>query len=321
MARNECAKDICAGRRGQDERSGEVRIVLSLIIFVVMLVAIPLFALGRVMHLFRTRNDKCANGGEEARPWSSRLYSATKRAALAWAAEMLFCVVVYFGMGVGWYDIRWLPRHYDVWVMVAVPVAAFAWGCVMPRIYMDGMERVRNGRRSAWFELAVLLFPVSMVVSLLSRQMAPVVHRGMGGAERVIEIRADKWDSWRFRMVDVAPDMIPWGATDIEIVYQPCNLLGLGGRATIRCKVDRDNLLAFAKNRGFEFQSESIERNACTDGCGDCNFVGQVWHKYNGNAEYPSDFLAYNFRIATCGGYSFLYDVENETLYGEWSSN
>ena len=33
------------------------------------------------------------------------------------------------------------------------------------------------------------------------------------------------------------------------------------------------------------------------------------------------DFLAYNYRYKTCGGYSFLYDVATKTLYAYWSSN
>ena len=36
---------------------------------------------------------------------------------------------------------------------------------------------------------------------------------------------------------------------------------------------------------------------------------------------YPKEFLAYNYRRASCGGHSFLYDVKAETLYADWSSN
>ena len=36
---------------------------------------------------------------------------------------------------------------------------------------------------------------------------------------------------------------------------------------------------------------------------------------------YPKKFLAYNFIYDNCGGHSFFYDVERETLYAQWSSN
>ena len=48
-----------------------------------------------------------------------------------------------------------------------------------------------------------------------------------------------------------------------------------------------------------------------------------VWEKYNPSKKttYPKEFLAYNYRYATCGGYSFFYDVKAETLYADWASN
>lgn len=291
--------------------------IVMLLIAFVMLVAIPLSALGRVVHLFRTRHDKCADAGEEVEPWSSRLYSASKRATLAWAAEIAFCLVVY--LGIGWYDSQWLPEEYHFGMLCIIPIVAFAWGVARPRAYKDGVERAQNGRCLAWLALAILLFPIFAVTFGVSRPIAPFLHRERGRKEQII--RADKWSAWKFRMADVAPEMIPWAATDIELVFRPCAVLGLGGHATMRCRVERDDLLAFAKARGYEFQSESIERNACMDGCGDCDFVWQVWRKYNGNDPYPADFLAYNYRYATCGGYSFFYDVTTETLYAEWSSN
>ena len=293
-----------------------MRIVVLLIAFVI-LVAIPLSALGRVVHLFRTRHDKCSNDGEEAEPWSSRLYSASKRATLAWAVEIAFCIVVY--LGIGWYDSQWLPEECHFWILCAIPISAFACGFARPRVYKDGVERVQNRRGVAWLALAVLLFPIFAMTFGISRQIAPFLHRERDCRE--LTIRADKWSAWKFRMADVAPEMIPWSATDIELVFRPCAVLGLGGHATMRCKVERDDLLAFAKARGYEFQSESIERNACTNGCGDCDFVWQVWRKYNGNDPYPPDFLAYSYRYATHGGYSFFYDVSAKTLYAEWSSN
>ena len=294
---------------------------MSLVAFAISS-AIPISAILSiflVVRLFRTRNGKCANDGELVRPWSSRLYSASKRATLAWAAEITFSIVVYLGLG--WHNSQGLPARYHFCLMVAVPIAMFAWGFVWPRVYEDGMERVKNARGPTWLSLAILLFPVFSATFALSHCLAPLLHMESVKREKDIVICADKWSSWKFRMADVAPKMIPWAATDIELVYSPCKFLSLGGHAMMRCRVSKSDLLAFAKKRGYKFQSESIERNSCQDGCGDCDFIWPVWRKYNADAAYPTDFLSYNYRLATCGGYSFLYDVTAETLYGQWSSN
>ena len=289
-----------------------MRIIILLMAFAVS-AAIPLAATGLAIHLFRTRNGRCSNALEAAGAWSSRLHSASKRAALAWTAEMAFCIIVY--MGIGWYDSQWLPEKYHFWILCAIPVAAFVWGIARPRIYRNS----QNGRGLAWLALAVLLFPVFAATFDVSRPIASCLHGERGGEE--LTIRADKWSAWKFRMADIAPVIVPWAARDIELVFRPCAVLGLGGHATMRCKVSKRDLAAFAKARGYGFQAESIVRNACADGCGDSDFVWQAWRKYNGSTAYPEDFLAYNYRYATCGGYSFLYDVATETLYAEWSSN
>ena len=291
--------------------------VIDLLVIGIML-AVPLATIGCIICLCRTIGDGRSAASETASPWSCRLYSASKRATLAWVAEMAFCAVTYAGFG--FYDVRWLPANCHYFLMVAIGIAAFVWGFVLPRTYTDGAERVKNGRARSWTALAILLFFVFSVVFLVSRIIVP--FRNVESGSNMIEIRAAKWNPWEFRMASIAPNIIPWDATDIELRFTPITgLLPLGGYAELRCKVERNDLLAFAKTRGYEFQSESIERNACTNGCGDCDFVGQVWRKYNGYDPYPADFLAYNYRYATCGGYSFLYDVANATLYAVWSSN
>lgn len=237
-----------------------------------------------------------------------------------WVSEIIFCVVIFVGLG--YYDSSFLPMRYYYWLMLALPVVAFTWGIMKPRVYSDGVERVKNGRIGAWITLAILLFPMFTIIFFISRPIAPYLHRIGNPQSSEIVIRATEWNAWKFRMADVAPDMIPWDATDIELKYTPTKgLLPLGGRAELRCKVEKDDLLAFAKARGYEFQSESVKRNSCAKGCSDCDFVWQVWHKYNGDTPYPNDFLAYNYRYATCGGYSFFYDVNTKTLYAQWSSN
>ena len=285
-----------------------------------ILIVLPIATLAMVVRLCRTIGDGRVAKGETAGPWSRRLYSAAKRTTLVWVSEIVFCVVAFLGLG--YYDSSFLPGRYHYWLMLALPVVAFTWGIMKPRVYSDGVERVKNGRIGAWITLAILLFPIFTVVFFISRPIAPYLHRIGTPQSSEMVIRAPEWNAWTFRMADVAPDMIPWDATDIELKYTSTKgLLPLGGRAELRCKVEKDDLLAFAKARGYEFQSESVSHNSCAKGCGDCDFVWQVWHKYNGDTPYPNDFLAYNYRYATCGGYSFFYDVNTKMLYAQWSSN
>ena len=285
-----------------------------------ILLVLPIVTFAMVVRLCRTIGDWRVTKGEVAEPWSSRLYSAAKRMALVWVSEIAFCVVVFVGLG--YYDSSFLPGRYHYWLMLALPVVAFTWGVMNPRVYSDGAERVKNGRVGAWITLAILLFPMFTIVFFISRPIAPYLHRIVNPKNSEIVIRAPEWSAWKFRMVDVAPDMIPWEATDIELKYTPIEgLLPLGGSAELRCQVEKDDLLAFAKARGYEFQSVSVKRNSCANGCGDCDFVRQVWYKYNGDSSYPTDFFAYNYRYATCGGYSFFYDVNTKMLYAQWLSN
>ena len=293
--------------------------VITFLVLGILLV-LPIVTLAMVVRLCRTIGDGRVAKDERVGPWSCRLYSAAKRAVLAWVAEIVFCVVVFLGLG--YYDSSFLPGRYHYWLMLALPVVAFTWGVMKPRVYSDGAERVKNGRIGAWITLTILLFPMFTIVFFISRPIAPYLHRSINPQSSEIVIRAPEWSAWKFRMVDVATDMIPWDATDIELKYTPIKgFLPLGGSAELRCKVEKDDLLAFAKARGYEFQSESVSHNSCAKGCGDCDFVWQVWHKYNGDTPYPNDFLAYNYRYATCGGYSFFYDVNTKMLYAQWSSN
>ena len=290
---------------------------LIVLVSLALLIALPIGVIMLVYRLVDTRNDGRVAKGKSAPPWSDGLYSAAKRATLAWAVEIAFCIVAY--AGIGFNDIRSLPGQCHFWLMVAIPIAAFVWGLVKPRIYTDGVKRDRDVRYDAWIVLAFLLFFVFAPVFWVTRTIAP--FRNVDRESGRIEMRADAWDAWRFRNSPIAPNMIPWDAKEIAFSYLPPALLGLGGSAELRCKVEKDDLLAFAKARGYEFQAESLTRNFCANGCGDCDFVHQVWRKYNGDIPYPKDFLAYSYRYATCGGYSFFYDVAAKTLYAEWSSN
>lgn len=293
---------------------------MDLLIFIIFIIATPAVILAIAVltltcRLVATRHDKAEN----AEPWTDRLYSAAKRATLSWCAVTAFAVVAY---GVfGFWDIWYLTGWEQFFILCSIPAAAFAWGMARPRIYRDGLERNRNGRYGACVVLSFLMFLVFAPTFAIMRTILPFRTDSYRDGWPM-EITSGEWSSRRFRLAQpVASALIPREARDIELRYTPPVIGNLGGEAEMRCRVAKDDLLAFAKAHKYTFQSKSVERNFCENGCGDCDFVWNVWHKYNGNAPYPPDFLAYNYRFATCGGFSFLYDVTNTTLYAEWSSN
>ena len=115
--------------------------VITFLVLGILLV-LPIVTLAMVVRLCRTIGDRCVAKGERAGPWSCRLYSAAKRAVLAWVSEIVFCVVVFLGLG--YYDSSFLPVRCHYWLMLALPVVAFTWGVMNPRVYSDGAERVKN---------------------------------------------------------------------------------------------------------------------------------------------------------------------------------
>ena len=126
--------------------------------------------------------------------------------------------------------------------------------------------------------------------------------------------------------------MVPTNATDIwlRLSYTRRGFMGspgdyfdgFGADAWLRCRVGKEGLQEFAKMNDYVFQSESIKKNFCTNGPDNVSFIDLTWRQHNPkDTPYPTNFLAYNFIWPDCGGYSFLYDVDNETLYGEYGSN
>ncbi|MCR5414063.1 MAG: hypothetical protein K6F50_04970 [Kiritimatiellae bacterium] len=289
-------------------------VVLTLLAGVAML-AVPVCIIVKVMTLFATRNDGRVGKGGSATPWSDNLYSAAKRATFAWVAVTLFCVVAYGILGFS--GAVFLPWSGHFWMLVAVPVLAFAWGLLRPRIYADGVDRERNGRGDAWIVLSFLLLLVFLPVFFVTRGIVPFKH--VDKDTGMIQVRSDKWDDEKFSMFPIACRIVPPKAFDIEFDFSP-GVMRLGALAELRCKVEKGDLIAFAESCGYEFQSESIDRNSCKNGMGDVTFADHVWRKYN-KGLLPIDFLAYNCRYANAGGVSFLYDVAAGTLYAQWSSN
>ena len=283
-------------------------------------------------------------------PFRNRLYSGLKRMSCVWGVEIAVCVLAFVVLGC--WDLGFMPNSVHFVCFVGLALLAFALGIFFPRAYMDGIDRVKSGRRLAWGLLAFYLFVVMFVAFIAVNVMAGV---GFGGHKnpREFVIESPSYETSKFRVAgSVATKMIPPGATDIKFSYRPGLGGALGAFAELRCHVEKDVLLSFAKERGYAFRSDSYTFNVCADGPKDCDFIHAVWEKYNPSREkvyrdpkdsshmavfkvapdwvpsfsvgakpYPKDFLAYNNRRSSCGGYSFFYDVKAKILYADWSSN
>ncbi len=317
--------------------------VVSRICTLLFLLSIPTaigFALTRLLAGRR--------GNPDPAPFRNRLYSGLKRMACAWGIEIVLCAIAFVVLGC------WNPGmmlHGEEFLsLIGVAILAFAWGVVWPRTYADGIDRVKSGRRLAWGLLAFYLFIVMSIAFIAVDVVAGVGFDGHKNPREFV-IESPRYDSVKFRVAgSVATKMVPSGATDIKFVYRP-GLGGVfGGSAELRCHVEKDTLLAFAKDNGYAFRSDSYMFNACADGPQECDFIHWVWGKYNPSKEtvycdpkdrthiadhnvtsdwepfhpmkpYPKEFLAYNYRYASCGGYSFFYDVKAKVLYAAWASN
>ena len=268
-------------------------------------------------------------------PFRNRLYSGLKRMACVWCVEIAVCAIAFVVLG--YWNLGFIPGSVHFRWMIYAAVLGFAWGIFAPRVYADGADRVKSGRRLAWGLLAFYLFFVLSMAFVAVNVIAGVGFDGHKNP-REFAIESPSYESVRFRIAgSVATRMIPPGATDIKFVYRP-GLGGIfGGSAELRCRVEKDALLAFVKDEGYAFRSDSYMFNACADGPQECDFIHQVWGKYNPSEEtvycdsdwepfhprkpYPKEFLAYNYRYATCGGYSFFYDLKAKILYAAWASN
>ena len=152
---------------------------------------------------------------------------------------------------------------------------------------------------------------------------------------RDVLLTSTAYDAERFRAArPILEAMVPQAASNIELrLIWVCGGImggprdeigGLGAGAELRCEVTQEGLAEFAKENKYTFQSESYVKNFCTDERAkiDCaDWFGVVYKRYNGNYDYPKNFLSYNCIYPSCAGFSFFYDVEKNVLYGHWGSN
>ena len=292
-----------------------------------------------------------ASVSADAPPFRNRVFSALKRATLAWAWGMLAMVLASAALAELSFPVPYSILGWSVPVAVAL---AAVWGAARPRTYEDRVNRDRNGALAGWVLLVVALPFVYLPVCFFSSALA---RTGFGGLAlrrdekpKEYHITAERYSVAKFAFASpVSEKMIPEDATDIIFDFR-FGLFGgtmsLGAGAELKCKVSREGLEKFAKDNKYKFRSDSYEKNECADGPQNCDFIWMTFDKYNPPrpstrawseekmpdgtvkwepilepVERPKKFLAYNYIYSNCGGYSFFYDVDGQVLYASWSSN
>ena len=318
---------------------------------IALLLGVPL-AILVALYLVSPQRWRKASVPADALPFRNRVFSALKRAALAWVWGMLALLLASAALAELPFPV---PFSILGWSVPVAVVLAALWGMLRPRIYEDRVDRARNGARIGWVLLVICLPFVYLPACLFSSALA---RNGFGGLglrrdekPKAYHITAERYSAAKFAFASpVSEKMIPEDATDIIFDFR-FGLFGgtmsLGAGAELKCKVSREGLEKFAKDNKYKFRSDSYKKNECADGPQtDCDWIWTTFDKYNPPhkstrcqsaermpdgtirwepilepAERPKKFLAYNYRYSNCGGYSFFYDVDGQVLYANWSSN
>ena len=246
------------------------------------------------------------------------------------ASTAIFCchIVVFAASGLlNFFRPDWLVRHRIMvgvfWIIVSSPILVFLWGCVSPRKYQDGK------RRTGLSHLVGITIACGIQGLLLLIAFGLVYIFPGTSSECVIQTATRDTKIFRaYRAAAIADRLIPDNAQDITLYFNPGDWLG-GGHAELRCTCTLEELQAFATKQGYAFQNESIKTNAnpTTGPSMDGDHIYVAWMRFHPEGsdfappEYPTEFLAYNYRYGNGGGLSFLYDVPNRTFYATYAHN
>ena len=256
--------------------------------------------------------------GEQPAPprWHSGCVRASKTLAICQVGSLILLILLKI------FKPNYMLPYWLVLLPFLAVVIAFVWGLLAPRKYSDGKDRTRFSHLlsvSCVCGLQSLLLFIGLCGILFFQNMGHTfIIRGATRTETKFS-RFGGGAQW------LADTMVPDGAKDITFYY---NGSFLGSDAQLRCICTKEELLAFAEKNDYSFQSESIELNART-GQKEGAWISRTWREFHpshkeyflvAEEEYPKNFLAYNYRFSNFGGYSFLYDVESQTLYANYSS-
>ena len=248
--------------------------------------------------------------------WHTGFVRAAKMLAICQVGSLILLILLMI------FKPNYMLLFWPILLPYLAVVIVFVWGLLAPRQYSDGKDRNRFSHLLSLFFVcglqSLLLFISLCGIFLFQNMTHTFIIRGATRTETPFS-RFGGGAQW------LADTMVPDGAKDITFYYNG-NFLGYD--AELRCTCTQEELLAFAEKNDYVFQSESIELNART-GQKEGDWISRTWCRFHPNHEenffpaeeiYPKNFLAYNYRFSNFGGYSFLYDVESQTLYANYSS-
>ena len=196
----------------------------------------------------------------------------------------------------------------------AVCIALFVfWGYYQYYNVMRKTPSPKGQRMTVLILLAVILvcaIPVGMLLG------------GFGKFTTAKSIQAQNYqqamDSWKSANW-LMKQMIPEGATDIEFYHKP----GFGLYAYSKCYCSPEQIKAFELAHGYDFQGDNPFKNSDSDNPGNINGIDMALDHFNAEEKFNvhkiKHFLAYNCIHRNGGGFSFLYIVDKQLLYGRYS--
>ena len=249
--------------------------------------------------------------------WHTGFVRAAKMLAICQVGSLILLILLMI------FKPNYMLLFWPILLPYLAVVIVFVWGLLAPRQYSDGKDRNRFSHLLSLFFVcglqSLLLFISLCGIFLFQNMTHTFIIRGATRTETPFS-RFGGGAQW------LADTMVPDGAKDITFYY---NGSFLGSAAELRCICTKEELLAFAEKNDYSFQSESITKNANpqTGSSWDIDCIHFTWKRFHpeddplASPEYPSNFLAYNYRYGNGGGFSFLYDVESQTLYASYDHN
>ena len=220
-------------------------------------------------------------------------------------------------------------------LLVALPVIAivFLFGCAVNSVfsaavcialfifwgYYQYYNVVRKTSSPKGQRMIVLIL---LVVILVCAIPVGMLLGGFGMLSRAKNIHAADYQKTMSMSKSanwLAKQMIPEGATDIDFYHKP----GFSPYAYSKCSCTQEQIKAFELAHGYDFQGDNPFKNSDNDNPGDINGIDTALDHFNAEEKYHvheiKNFLAYNCIHRNGGGFSFLYIVDKQVLYGRYS--
>ncbi|MBO4513800.1 MAG: hypothetical protein J5746_13665 [Victivallales bacterium] len=206
--------------------------------------------------------------------------------------------LVYFGL------FRAAPTENASFTYVAGALAlglTVLWGIYQYRMIILKQPKPKGESRVLWIALGIFLLCILLGLWGISR------------ARTTFHINAETYQEFighfgSAKRKVIAITLVPEGSTNIAFFEKNKSF---SHYMLVKCNCTEDQLQSFASQQGYAFTPKP-------------NAISQAWIHFNHNDSelktIPTKALVYENRRPNGSGVSFLYDVEQEILYSEWSN-